>query len=181
MKKLLATLLIATTISNASICKEIEIRTDDFTGDVSKTHPLDFSTSSLPIRITKHIDESTENYTLILAVKGSDIHAGLKNVDIKFFDGSMYSFPNANVKIRYSNGYMYQTIVQLTSEEVIMLKNKKIQKYRLAIYHRELIPEESIRFNDFVNCLTNTQGEKEIELTETDFERLFKQNVKKEK
>lgn len=153
MKKLISTLLIATTIANAN-CDEIETRTDDFTGSVTRTHPLDFSTSDLPIRISKHVDGTSIGYSLILAVRGSEVYAGMKNVEVKFFDGTVYSFRNANVNIRYLNGYMYQTHISLNKEEVLMLMSKKIQKYRLAAYQRDVIPEESIKFNDFVNCLT---------------------------
>lgn len=154
MKKLITTLLIATTISNASVCSEITTKVDDFTGAISKTHPLDFSNSGMPMMIVKHIEGTSAKYSLILGVKGSDVHAGMRNVEVKFFDGTVYSFKNANVNIRYSNGYLYQTLISLNKEEVLLLMGKKIQKYRLAIYHRDVIPEESIRFNDFVNCLT---------------------------
>lgn len=154
MKKIISTLLIATTIANASICDAITTKVDGFTDVVSKSNPLDFSASDSPLLITKHIDGTNIKYQLILPVRGSGLHVELENVDVKFFDGSTYSFTNANMNIHYSDGYLYTASIHLTNEQVVMLKSKKIQKYRLAIYHRELIPKESIRFNDFVNCLT---------------------------
>ena len=149
MKKLITALLIATTISNASVCNEIKTRVDDFTGKITKHSPYGFS-----MRFSKDVDNGLTEYWLMLTANSSYYSRG-EGVTIKFFDGTLYSLPEEEVSIdRYDGQWNYDSYIKLTSEEVVMLQTKKITNYKLWIFNEKVIPEESIRFNDFVNCLT---------------------------
>ena len=150
---MITAILLAASLATADICHGIETTEDDFTGEITQRNSFDFVSSMNPIAIYKHVRGGSAIYSLILSVKGSDSYSRLKNVDIKFSDGTVYRFENADVSARYSDGWNYSTMVTLTREQFLMLKNKNIQKYRLSIYSREVGPEEAAVFKGFVNCL----------------------------
>jgi hypothetical protein len=153
MNKIIATVLLAASLATADVCQDIYTNEDEFTGEITQRNPFDFTSSLNPIAIYKHIRGGSAVYSLILSVKGSDNYSRLKNVDVKFFDGTVYSFKNAEVNARYSDGWNYSTMITLTREQFSIFKSKNIQKYRLSIYSREVGPEESATFKGFVNCL----------------------------
>ena len=153
MKKLITALLIATTIANAN-CNEIKTRVDEFTGKITKHSPYGFS-----MRFSKDVDNGLTEYWLMLTANSSYYSRG-EGVTIKFFDGTLYNLPKEEVSVdRYDGQWNYDSYIKLTSEEVVMLQTKKITNYKLWIFNEKVIPEESIRLNDFVNCLTAVEKE----------------------
>ena len=173
MKKLIAILLIATTIANASICNEIVTKEDEFTGKTTKRSPYGYSMSFI-----KYIDSDSIEYRLGLTANSSYYSTG-EGVTIKFFDGTLYDFPKEEMDVeRYDGKWEYYSYIKLTSEEVVMFQTKKIKMYKLWIFDEKTIPEESIRLNGFVNCLvdgeTTAQEEEQFKQVETELERLFK-------
>jgi len=159
MKKTITALLVATTISNASICNEIKTRTDEFTGDIQQHNPYHSPTGFPSMFLHKYIEKESVIYSLNLTAKSSSYYRG-EGVIIKFYDGTTYSFPEEKINVsRYDGEWNYDSHVILTSEEVVMFQNKKIEKYELYIFSNTITPEESIRFNLFVNCLTAVKKE----------------------
>ena len=99
---------------------------DEFTGDVTYYVNSDVS-------FTKVISKGISKLYLSIWIKEDDIYTG-KGVILILENGKKINKPNENVEYTYSSGSFYATtFIQLTNQDILLLKESGISKFKLYI------------------------------------------------
>jgi hypothetical protein len=120
-----------------AICEKIIRKIDDFTGAITINSPFFEGSNSSDAVIFKEIKNGKATYDLNLTAYGSTVSVDGKGVIILFEDGTKINktTQKVDVKAKESN-FEYSVYITLSPNDLILLKTKKIAKFRLYIYDR---------------------------------------------
>ncbi len=159
MKKIVLMLILLNTncIFSQIDCSKTERKIDEFTEQVYINSPLINRGGMSNMVIYKIIEKTRTVYSIHLNATGNTINFNIKGVIVIFDDGTKWTSDD-RVECDYDDGhYNYSTYLTLTEEDVIVFSTKKISKYRLYIYDKEIKEKEAERFRENVECVINTQ------------------------
>lgn len=157
MKLILATvisLLSLTALSQDSInCNEHLNRTvDDFSGEITIEAKITDDASFIKIKTGNII-----RYYLSIYIAESGIYNG-KGVTIILQNGKKINKPNELVESTYIAGNFYtRAFIRLTTNDIQLLKQSGIVKYKLYISSDELTESNSNWSKVIFNCLLNSK------------------------
>lgn len=128
-------------------CKNIETKTDKFTGVTSYNSP-----------INEHIyfiKEKGVTYIYLLS-HGKTPTIGGSGVIILLDNGSKIENKEAKIDIKYDgNGYYdYSTLFILKDDEIKKLSDNQITDYRLYVYEFQIDKGKGWFFKEYLKCLT---------------------------
>jgi hypothetical protein len=135
------------------VCSKLERKMDDFTGVIKLNSPISNNYEISSMIIYKEIDKTKTSYFLSLRTKGSTVNVDGTGATILFDDGTKWIKP---VKIDVEaeeDGFEYSAFITLSQADLITFSTKKIQKYRLYIYDKEINTSEADKFKIYVNCI----------------------------
>ncbi|HLU86483.1 MAG TPA: hypothetical protein VKZ44_01935 [Taishania sp.] len=149
---------VATDFDLDYICSLIEKKTDDFTNEIKLNSPLTVNTEVAPLIIYKTIKNNQVIYNLALQTYGVTFNSNQSGVIILFDDGTKMNKPSTKVNVDYSNsGYEYRSFIFLTENDMKILSTKRIKKFRLYIYDKEIEPMYSNKFTKLVKCIMDSK------------------------
>jgi len=133
-------------------CKDIEISYDKFTGETNYE-----TDTSLGIMFKKVEKDGKSTIYLYVRVVGETLNMGEKGVILLLENKKRIERPDEPIDVRarsdrYSNNYAYTVFMELTTEEINLLKENNITDIRLYIYDREV--KNGSRFKEYLKCLT---------------------------
>jgi hypothetical protein len=120
---------------------EIQREDDEFENTIT------FYTNLLkPISLTKVIRGSKVNYYLSLSTNGSTLNYGIKGVYVLFTDKSKWNKLNEKVDVKYDDGYIYSSFIELLPNDLKLFQTKTISKFKLYIYDEIIEIEDAEKF-----------------------------------
>lgn len=142
------------TIDINALCSKIEKRTDDFTNEVTINNPIIEGRQISSMILYKTVKSGKVSYSLSLRTYGSTVNVGETGVIILFDDGTKMSKPTVKIDVDTDEkGFEYSAYIPLTETEVKSLTTKKIKKFRLYIYDKEVSPSFAEKFTYYVKCV----------------------------
>lgn len=142
------------TIDINALCSKIEKRTDDFTNEVTINNPIIEGRQISSMILYKTVKSGKVSYSLSLRTYGSTVNVGETGVIILFDDGTKISKPTVKIDVDTDEkGFEYSAYIPLTETEVKSLTTKKIKKFRLYIYDKEVSPGFAEKFTYYVKCV----------------------------
>lgn len=143
--------LTSLTLSKNYFCEKLEIKKDEFTGDITIQSP--FSSSSKEC-IYKIISKSDTTYYLSLTATGSTLNIDSKGVIILFEDGSKLEKPNEKIDVKVGQkDFEYTCFIRVSKDELAKLCTNKISKYRLFIFDTSLSSFSGEKLRFYINCI----------------------------
>jgi len=135
-------------------CSEIIKRGDEFTDEIFHTGRIKSTLGNYQI-ITKSVKNGVENIYLSLTVPGRTVNVMKKGVILLLDDKTKINLPGVDVECNVSSkgGYEYYSFIELTKEQIEILKVKEIDKIRLYIYDSDLNGSTSYKLKEYLNCL----------------------------
>lgn len=141
-------------MSKEGFCDKIEFSVDDFTNVATFNNPTFENGQITPMILYKIIENSNTKYYLSLRSYGVTVNVMEKGVIILFDDGTKINKPKVEIDVEADKkGFEYRAYFSLTEAEVLSLTVKKIKKFRLYIYDKEVGKALSEKFTYYVKCL----------------------------
>ncbi len=135
-------------------CSKIKIDKDDFTDKVDYATPFEKDGTS-NIRISKVVEGDEVFFYLYLTTIGSTANVGIEGVILLLDDKTKIEKPSTEIDVDVSKyGYNYSALLSLNKEEIEILKNKEIDKFRLYIYDKDLSSGMSKKIKMYMQCLS---------------------------
>ena len=144
--------LTSVNINKDYFCNKLESKKDDFTGETKIQNPISLTTKEY---IYKNINQSDTSYYLSFETTGvgEPIVDG-KGVIILFENGSKLEKPNEVIDVKVGQkDYVYSCFIRLTKQDLELLRKNNISKYRLYIFDAKLSQYESIRLQNYIDCI----------------------------
>lgn len=144
--------LTSVNINKDYFCNKLESKKDDFTGETKIQNPISLTTKEY---IYKNINQSDTTYYLSFETTGvgEPIVDG-KGVIILFENGSKLEKPNEEIDVKVGQkDYVYSCFIKLTKQDLDLLRKNNISKYRLYIFDAKLSQYESIRLQNYIDCI----------------------------
>lgn len=139
----------------AQDCKDIDKKTDKFTGRISFRSPLKYY-----LRYSKIIDtDSSISYYLFLTNSGYTLTGSGKGVILLLEDSTKLEFPDASidylsmVMVGSSVYYTYTAMLSLSQTNLEKLSKSCIVDYRLYIFDAKVRKKHKEKFRNYLNCL----------------------------
>jgi len=137
--------------TNTVDCSVITKEKDDFSGEMTYTARIDVENDG-DVSFIKVIKGKSVVYYLSIWVKESGIYTG-EGVSIILKNGKRINKPNEKVDYSYTAGDFYTTaFMRLTPNDISLLKQSGISKYKLYISQGELLDKSNLS-KDYFNCL----------------------------
>jgi hypothetical protein len=132
-------------------CNKLESKKDEFTGEISIKNPY---TSNSAEYIYKIINKSDTTFYLSLKASGSTVSVDGKGVIILFENGLKLEKPDEKIDVKVGkNDYDYSCFIELSKEDLQVLRKNKITKYRLYIYDTNVSSFGAESLVGFINCI----------------------------
>lgn len=138
-------------------CSKLKREIDDFTGEIKISSPISSGRQLSPMTIYKHINKSKTVYYLRLRTYGSTLNVSETGVIVLFTDGTKWIKQSKIDVDAESNGFEYSAFINLTPTDLISFSTKKIKKFRLYIYDKEVNSSDADKFKLFVKCVKETK------------------------
>ena len=138
------------TYSDEFLCKEINERKDKFTGNITYHSPIIGAVTFL-----KLTEKSTAGTYIKINVTGTTINVDKRGAIILLENGETIEKPDAKIEVNadlYGNYYEYSTLIKLTEDDIIKLKQHIITDVRLYIYDREV--SNGAKLKGYLKCIT---------------------------
>jgi hypothetical protein len=130
-------------------CKDIESNNDMFTGEIS------YSTPFSPVEIHKIVKGNTARTQISLKSNGSFLTLNSKGVIILLENGYRIERPEQKIEVEEARtndgGYRYYTIFDLTENDIKLLAENKIIKYRLFRHDTNVSNGETLML--YMRCI----------------------------
>lgn len=134
-------------------CNKLTIVKDKFEDKTSYYSPQESGFIVIKIvtndRITYYLDVETGGHTVNVSGKG---------LYILFEDGSKISKPQAEIDVKVGNKYtpyIYSAFIELSKEDLEIMKTKKITDKRLYIYDGTVNPEAANLIQEYTKCIVS--------------------------
>lgn len=134
-------------------CSKIDKQIDDFTNEVKLNSPLMSSRQLSPMIIYKHINNGKIVYYLSLSTYGSTVNVNENGVIILFQDGTKWTRASKINVEADSKGFEYSAFITLTPADLVTFSTKKIKKFRLYIYDKEVNSSDAEKFRLYAQCI----------------------------
>jgi hypothetical protein len=145
---------ITSPIPKKDLCSLIIRDVDDFTDEISLRSP--YSNDNLqmyPMAIIKTISKTKTTYYLSLLAIGQTVSLFEKGVIILFDDGTKWTKPNEIDVEATENGFEYRAFITLSLADLTTFSTKKIKKYRLYVYDKEVNSNDADNFKIYTKCI----------------------------
>lgn len=140
------------------ICDKIERKIDDFTSEINLNSPLSEGRKTSDVIIYKDIKSGKATYYLRLTAYGNTVSVDGKGVIILFEDGTKLNKPTQKVDVEAESSiFEYSAFITLTPNDLILLKTKKIAKFRLYIYDNSIDEYFAEKFTYYVKCIVEAK------------------------
>jgi len=147
--------LVSLNQGETDICDKVTKKTDDFTKEISWSQPL--SRNGDPT-LSAYEKQGKKSVFMYLRVNGSTLNIGKTGVIILLEGDKRIEKPNADIKVEIetsNSGWDYTTFIELTPDDLKLLSENKILKYRLYIYDGEF--KSNVTFKKYANCFLNLE------------------------
>jgi hypothetical protein len=140
-------------ITPIDVSKSISKNVDEMSGEIKIMSPI-----GTPTGIIKYIKTDFEACYLALSVYGSTCVVGEKGVIVLLDDGTKLTWPDKEVNLDTDDeGFRYHAFIKLSESDVKVLSTKKIKKFRLYIFDKNLSLEDGNLFANYVNCVASNK------------------------
>ena len=131
-------------------CNKFTINNDKFEDKTSYYSPQESG-----FTVIKIISKGITTYYLSVEEGGSTATVDGKGLYLLFDDGTKLNKENAKIDVKVGNkgGYIYSVFIELTNEDLEILKSKKLTDNRLYIYDGTVNAESARLIQEFVKCL----------------------------
>jgi hypothetical protein len=136
-----------------TVCPEIEKQDDDFTSEIKFNTPYPDNKSQALIVLYKHIKNGKPVYYLSLRTYGGTAVVDGIGATVLFSDGTKWSKPIKIGVEAESDGYEYSAFIPLNQTDLALLSSKKIKKYRLYIFDKDVNTYQANKIKLYANCL----------------------------
>lgn len=141
-------------LSNEVYCNNILIKKDKF--EDLETHMTPFGNQGLSLM--KSIRNNIKTYYLSVKVNGGTLNVGEKGAYILLENGKKISKPNEKIDVDYNSrnasDWEYSAFIQLSQEEISLLKSSRITDVKLYIYENEITIKNGLIIQEYLKCLT---------------------------
>lgn len=135
------------------LCGNIERKIDDFENTIKLNSPLFINNQIAPLIIYKDISKTNSSYFLSIRTIGSTATVDGTGVTIIFDDGTKWSKPvKIDVKVNNS-GFEYSAFIPLTTTDLNTFSQKKVTKFRLYVYDKNISSIDGEKFSSYVKCI----------------------------
>ena len=101
-------------------------------------------------------NKKSPTYYLSLTTHGETVNVDGKGVIILFTDGTKWTAPNETIDVEAeTSNFEYSAFASLTNADMITFQNKKIKKFRLYIYDKEVDVDLSDKLMVYAKCLSS--------------------------
>jgi len=139
------------------LCENIERKVDEFNGEIGLNSPMIENLDFAPMVILKTISKTGTQYYLALDAIGSTLVYNATGVTILFTDSTKWQRAS-KVTVKYHDGhYLYSTFITLTQADLVTFSNKRIKKYRLYIFDKDVNEFDGYKFGVYVKCIRNSK------------------------
>lgn len=157
MKKVLLIILIGLIPifgnSQTSDCKSISKEVDEFDGKITFRAEVTSISSKNIVSFIKYKDSDNVRYYLTIHIAESDIYTGT-GAYIILNNGEKISKPSEKVDYKLMGSQFYtKAFIRLTDEDLALLKESGIRKFKLYISTGELSDKDSEKSKELINCL----------------------------
>jgi len=133
-------------------CSLIDKEKDEFTNDLSFNSPL-----LKPIFVSKVVKSGqTPKYHVRFTAYGITPEVSGKGLIVLFSDGSKFERTTVSIDVdvnRYGSGYEYNAYLVLSEKDFTIFSLKKVSKFRLYIFDKELTQMDSDEFKGVSECI----------------------------
>lgn len=141
-----------------AFCSRIKKSKDDFTNEITINNPLVEGGAIAPVVIYKLFKNGRANYFLSMTTYGSTLSVRENGVIVLFEDGTKLSKPMAKIDVEIdNNGFKYSAFMSLTEIELSAFIAKKIKKFRLYIYDKDVDQSFAQKFTYYVKCVMDSK------------------------
>jgi hypothetical protein len=130
---------------------------DDFTGEINISSPI-FRKCAVPFVIQKTITKLKKTYYyLSLRTYGNTLNVNEKVISVIFEDGTKWS-KQSKIDADYDDGsYIYSAFIGLSQNDLEIFSTKKIKKFRLYIYDKEININDAEKFCEYVKLIKSAK------------------------
>jgi hypothetical protein len=131
-------------------CNKFTVTKDKFEDKTSYYSPQESGFS-----VVKIVSNGITKYYLSVEEGGSTANANGKGLFLLFDDGTKINKENTNIDVKVGNKgeFIYSAFIELTNEDLEILKTKKITDNRLYIYDGTVNLESANLIQEFVKCI----------------------------
>ena len=131
-------------------CNKFTVNKDKFEDKTSYYSPQESGFS-----VIKIISKDITTYYLRVEEGGSTANVDGKGLFLLFEDGTKLNKDKAKIDVKVGNngGFIYSAFVELTMEDLEILKSKKLTDNRLYIYDGSVKAESASLIQEYVKCL----------------------------
>lgn len=135
---------------------KVERNVDDFTGEINISSPS-FTRCAVPIVILKTIKKLKKtHYYLSLRAYGNTLNVNKKEISVLFVDGTKWN-KQSSIETEYDDGgYTYSAFIDLSPKDLVLFSTKKIKKFRLYIYDKDININDSEKFCEYIKLVKST-------------------------
>lgn len=139
--------------SQTSDCEGMSKEVDEFDGKITLRADVTPISSKNIVTLIKIKKNENITYYLSMNIAASDIYTG-KGVYIILNNGEKIAKPSQKVDYRLLGSQFYsKTFIRLTDEDLALLKESGIKKFKLYILTGEFSEKESDKSKELINCL----------------------------
>jgi hypothetical protein len=143
--------------SQTSDCKSISKEVDEFDGKITFRADVTPFASKNMVSFVKFKYEDSERYYLSMYIAEPDIYTG-KGAYIILNNGEKISKPSEKVDYKLLGSQFYtRAYIRLTEEDIVLLKESGIKKFKLYISTGELNDKDSEKSKEIINCLIKAE------------------------
>ena len=133
---------------DVNYCEQIEVKKDDFTKEVSWHQP--YHSNNDP-SFSAYQRDGKINVYMSLRTTGVTLNVEKKGLYLLFEGDTVVHKPEVEIKTDVADeGWSYSAFFELNKDEMKLLADKKLLKYRLYIYDDEV--KANNRLRDFAKC-----------------------------
>ena len=131
-------------------CDKFTVNKDKFEDKTSYYSPQESG-----FTVIKIVSNGTTNYYLRVEEVGSTANVGGKGLYLLFNDGTKINKENVQIDAKVGNKgwYIYSAFVELTNQDLEILKTRKLTDNRLYIYDGTVNSESATLIQEYIKCL----------------------------
>ena len=143
--------------SQTSDCKSISKEVDEFDGKITFRAEVTPISSKNMVSFIKYKNNETVRFYLSMYIAESDIYTG-KGAYIILNNGEKIIKPSQKVGYKLLGSQFYtKAFIRLTDEDLALLKESGIKKFKLYISTGEFSDKDSDKSKELINCLISAE------------------------
>jgi hypothetical protein len=131
-------------------CNKFTISKDKFEDKISY-----FSPQTSGVTVIKVVSKNISKYYLSIEEYGETANVDGKGLYLLFDDGSKIIRENVDIDVNVgrNGGFLYSAIIELSSDELNLLKSNKLTDNRLYIYDGKVDNESANLIQEYIKCI----------------------------